>query len=41
MFDLSLSFSDILKKTIYGENGTESYGNFFTHFTVNFTVISV
>ena len=40
MFDLSLSFSDILKKD-YGENGTESCGNFFTDFTVNFTVISV
>ena len=40
MFDLSLSFSDILK-TIYGENGTESCGNFFIHFTINFTVISV
>ena len=38
MFDLSSSFSDILKN---GENGTESCGNFFTHFTVNFTVISV
>ena len=39
MIDLSLSFSVILKNNLQW-NGIESC-NFFTHFTVHFTVISV